>query len=186
MDLQAWERAVRDAHARGDREALKALAGQIEMDELPTRDPGELKRTHIRGAPADQVTVIFAPADTTPPTYPADLPWFGGTLTSVLSLGPEEPVVAHWDAADPGALCERIVAGSLADGWTEAPGLKLPTATGARLVFLERSGMIRSLMMVQKHERGMVEMTQGRDRRAASDGSPTHEAGQAAPRQAPQ
>jgi hypothetical protein len=166
MDLPAFEQAVREAQLRGDHEAIAALARQLEMDELPTLDAGELRRAHMRGAPPGQVTIVFAPADTAPPTYPADLPWLRGINTSLLSLGPTEPVVVFWAAADAGAVAEQILNQSLAQGWVEAPGLKFPTATGARLVFLEREGVSRSLMMVQKGEHGVVQMTQGRSRSA--------------------
>ena len=63
MDLAAFEQAMRDAEQRGDREAMRQLALHVDVEELPTLDPGELRRTRFRDAPPKQYSIIFAPAD---------------------------------------------------------------------------------------------------------------------------
>ena len=166
MDLTELQQALEDARRRGDREAMRRLAQEIETDELPTQHPGELRRMHFRGAPAEQYSILFAPADDPPPTYPADLPWVPGATTSVLVFGPDQPDTVHYTGVDAGAAAERIIASSLADGWAEAPGLKFPTATGVRVIFLQRADAMRHLM-VPPPGGGMFQLTQGVDRHAA-------------------
>ena len=168
MDLAAFEQALRDAEQRGDREAMRQLALQLEADELPTLDPGELRRMRFRGAPPEQYSIIFTPADQPPATYPSDLPWLPGAKTSVLFFGSGQPVVVHWLCADASAAADRIVSESLAQGWAETPGLRFPTASGARVIFLERAGAVRQLGVVAGAEQGMVQMTETPKRTAVA------------------
>jgi hypothetical protein len=167
MDLAALQRALEDAQRRGDREAMRRLVQELETDELPTEHPGELRRTHFRGAPPEQYLILFAPADHPPPTFPADLPWVPGAKTSVMVFGPGEPVTLLWPSVDASAAAEQIIAASVADGWAEAPGLRFPTATGMRVVFLQRGNAIRQITVAARPEGGMVQLTQGVDRHAA-------------------
>jgi protein-S-isoprenylcysteine O-methyltransferase Ste14 len=161
----------------GDREAMRRLVQELETDELPTQHPGELRRMHFRSAPVEQYSILFAPADHPPPTYPADLPWVPGAKTSVLVLGPGQPVTVHWLGVEVSSVAERIIASSIADGWAEAPGLRFPTATGVRVVFLQRAGAVRHLMVVARPEGGMIQLTQGVDRHAAGPDNPAPRAG---------
>lgn len=174
MDFEALQQALREASERGDREAMRRLASQLDVDELPTLDPGELRRVHFRGAPPQLHLIIFSPADAPPPTYPAGLPWLRGAKTSVLVFGPGEPLQVHWSCADAGAAADQIVAESLADGWTEPPGFRFPTATGARVVYFERPGLVRILTAAAGTGQGMVQMTQSarRSGAASSDAAP--------------
>ena len=55
---------------------------------------------------------------------------------------------------------EQIISESLAQGWTEAPGLRFPTASGTRVIFLEQAGVVRQLSVVPGAKQGMVQMTQ--------------------------
>ena len=168
MDLAAFEQALRDAEQRGDREAMRQLALQLEADDLPTLDPGELRRIRFRGAPPEQYSILLMPADEPPATYPSDLPWVRGAKTSVLFFGAGQPVVVHWLCADASAAADQILAESLAQGWTETPGLRFPTASGARVIFLERAGAVRQLGVVVGAEHGMVQMTDTPKRTAAA------------------
>jgi hypothetical protein len=139
---------------------MRRLVQQLEVDELPTQGPGELRRMHMRGAPPEQYSVMFAPADRPPPTYPSDLPWLAGVDTSLMCFGPNEPLLVLWSCADAAAAADRIIAESLADGWTELPGFRFPTATGARITFLERAGARRTVQVSPPAGRGVVQLMQ--------------------------
>jgi hypothetical protein len=167
MDLTALQEALQDAQRRGDREAMRQLVKELDTDELPTEHAGEVRRWRIRGAPLEQYSILFAPADEPPGTYPADLPWVPGAKTSVLVFGPGQPVMVQWLGVDATQAAERILAVSVAAGWVEAPGVRFPTATGVRIVFLQRADAIRQMMVVVRPEGGMVQLTQGIDRHAA-------------------
>jgi hypothetical protein len=177
VDLAAFQEALQNAQRRGDREEMHRLVQQLEIDELPTEHPGELRRFRFHGAPVEQYSILFAPADEPPPTYPADLPWVPAAKTSVLVFGPGQPVTVQWSGVDASAAAERIMAASLAAGWVEPSGLRFPTATGARVVFLQRADAVRQMMVVVGAEGGMVQMTQGLDRHARSSRDATPRAG---------
>jgi hypothetical protein len=177
VDLAALQQALEDAKRRGDRDAMRQLVQELETNDLPTEHPGELRRMHFRDAPSEQYSILFAPADHPPPTYPADLPWVPGANTSVLVLGPGQPVTVHWSGVDISAAAERIIASSLATGWAEAPGVRFPTATGVRVVFLQRADAIRQILVAARPEGGVVQLTQGVDRHAAGTRNPAPRAG---------
>jgi len=160
VDLAALEEALRKAEAMGDRDAIRELVRQLESEELPPQHAGELQRQHIRGAPPDQYSIVFAPADEPPPTYPGDLPWLGSTKTALMDSGAAGPVIVHWVCAEADEALERVIAQSLAAGWEEAPGFRFPTASGTRVRILERGGVVRQLVAIRKGEHGMVQMTQ--------------------------
>jgi hypothetical protein len=169
VDFAAFQQAMQEAQLKGDREAMRRLAGQLETDELPTQHPGELKRIRFRGAPEEQYMILFAPAEQPPPTYPADLPWVPGAKTSLVVFGPGQPVTVYWTEIDARAAADLILSASVAAGWAEAPGLRLPTASGVRVVFLERLDSVRHLMVATRPEGGMIQLTQGVNRRQASN-----------------
>jgi len=144
MDLAALTLALERARQTGDRAAMAEALQQLETDDLPA-EPGEVRRFRIRGASSESYSVLYAAADTPPPTFPADFPWIPGVQVGVSRHGSRQ-TVAHWYGMDVEAALARVLEHCRAEGWTAPPGLDLPTASGAAVHMLERPGYRRQII----------------------------------------
>jgi hypothetical protein len=168
MDPEEFAKALEAAHQRGDKAAMAELA-RAATEELPAEGPGEVKRFRFPHAPG-MVGVVFEAAERPCPSYPLDLPFLPGVRCSVTTVS-EAQRSLQWYGAD----LERDVASILeqchAAGWEEAPGLRFPTAFGARVHILDRGDMSRHLMAIAVKDTSMISLTEAPRRRAPPDAS---------------
>jgi hypothetical protein len=168
MDPEEFARALEDARQRGDKTAMADLA-RASTEELPPEGPGEAKRFRFRHAPG-MIGIAFEPAEQRCATYPSDLPFLPGVRCGLTTVSAEQRSL-QWFGGD----LERHLASLLeqchAEGWEEAPGLRFPTAMGARVHILDRGDMTRHIMAITVKDTSMISLTESPRRRRPPDAS---------------
>ena len=164
MDPEEFAHALEEARLRGDKTALADLA-RAQTEELPPEGPAEVRRFRFRHAPG-MVGILFEAAERPCATYPGDLPFLPAVRCGVTTMGAEQRSL-QWFGAD----LERHVASILeqchAAGWEEAPGLRFPTASGARVHILDRGDLTRHVMAVTVRDTSMISLSESPRRRTS-------------------